>query len=40
MSTTLKIGYFSHWLQPPYKFVNFLAEQGFEVEKIDFSFFN
>ena len=37
MSCKLKIGYFAHWLQPPYKFVDFLKEQGIEVEKIDFS---
>ena len=37
MDTQLKIGYFAHWHQPPYKFVDFLKEQGIEVEKIDFS---
>ncbi|MBO5879866.1 MAG: hypothetical protein J6Q68_04880 [Clostridia bacterium] len=34
---SIKIGYFSHWFQPPYKFVDFLSEEGYEVEKIDFS---
>lgn len=37
MKTTLKIGYFAHWFQPPYKFVDFLREEGIEAEKIDFS---
>ncbi|MFA7636987.1 MAG: hypothetical protein WCX81_04415 [Monoglobales bacterium] len=37
MSTKLKIGYFKHWHQPPYKFVDFLREQGIEVQSIDFS---
>ena len=37
MSKNLKIGYFAHWHQPPYKFVDFLKEQGIETEKIDFS---
>lgn len=34
---SLKIGYFSHWFQPPYKFVDFLTEQGIQVTKIDYS---
>lgn len=33
----LRIGYFEHWLQPPYKFVDFLREQGYEITKIDYS---
>lgn len=33
----LKIGYFAHWFQPPYKFVDFLKEQDIEVTKIDYS---
>ena len=37
MSTSLKIGYFAHWFQPQYKFVDFLSEEGIEAEKIDFS---
>ena len=37
MSQKLSIGYFEHWFQPPYKFVDFLKEQGVEIEKIDFS---
>ena len=24
----LKLGYFEHWLRPPYTFASFLAEQG------------
>ncbi|MBQ4110588.1 MAG: hypothetical protein IJC74_06860 [Clostridia bacterium] len=35
MSKELKIGYIAHWVQPPYKFVDFLKEQGIELEKID-----
>lgn len=37
MAQTLKIGYFKHWHRPPYKFVDFLAEQGIEVSEIDYS---
>ena len=37
MSAKLKIGYFEHWFRPPYKFVDFLSEEGIEAEKIDFS---
>ena len=37
MVSRLRIGYFAHWFQPPYKFVDFLGEEGIEVEKIDFS---
>ena len=37
MSTKLKIGYFAHWFQPPYKFVDFLSQEGIEARKIDFS---
>ncbi len=33
----LKIGYFEHWHQPPYRFVDFLRAEGIEVEKIDYS---
>lgn len=35
--TQLRIGYFAHWFQPPYKFVDFLGEQGITVAKIDYS---
>ena len=34
---TVKVGYFEHWTQPEYKFVDFLREEGFEVTKIDYS---
>ena len=35
---SLKIGYFEHWSQPPYKFVNFLREEvGADVRKIDYT---
>ncbi len=37
METKLCIGYFEHWSQPPYKFVDFLKEQGIAIKKIDFS---
>ena len=33
----MRIGYFQHWHRPPYTFPEFLAEQGIEVTKIDFS---
>ena len=33
----LKIGYFAHWFQPPYRFVDFLGEQGIDAVKIDYS---
>ena len=38
MAQKIKIGYFEHWFQPPYKFVDFLREQGIEIEKINFHF--
>ena len=37
MASKLKIGYFAHWFQPPYKFVDFLREEGIEAKKIDYS---
>lgn len=37
MSQNIRIGYFEHWHQPPYKFVDFLKEQGVEFSKIDYS---
>ena len=33
----MKIGYFEHWFQPQYKFKDFLIEQGYFPEKIDYS---
>ena len=33
----MRIGYFKHWFQPPYRFVEFLKEQGVEIEQIDYS---
>lgn len=33
----LKIGYFEHWHQPQFKFVNFLCELGLDISKIDYS---
>jgi hypothetical protein len=33
----LKIGYFAHWNQPPYRFVEFMQECGIPVEKIDYT---
>ena len=37
MSAKIKIGYFEHWFQPPYKFVDFLREEGLQIEKIDYT---
>ncbi len=37
MAQKLRIGYLKHWFQPPYKFVDFLKEQGIETKEIDFS---
>ncbi|MBR2405832.1 MAG: hypothetical protein IKB04_02110 [Clostridia bacterium] len=37
MSQALRIGYFEHYARPPYVFADFLREQGFVAEKIDFS---
>ena len=34
---TIKVGYFEHWTQPEYKFVEFLKEEGYDVTKIDYS---
>lgn len=33
----MKIGYFKHWSQPSYTFVEFLHSQGIEIELIDYS---
>ena len=32
----LKIGFFRHWFQPPYPFVDFLREQGLNLLQIDY----
>lgn len=37
MSQNIRIGYFEHWHQPPYKFTEFLQEQKIEFSKIDYS---
>lgn len=37
MSQHLKVGYFEHWTQPKYKFTDFVKEEGWKIEKIDFS---
>ena len=37
MAQSIRIGYFEHWHQPPYKFTQFLREQGVEFTKIDYS---
>ena len=34
---TVKVGYFEHWTQPEYKFVDFLRKEGYEITKIDYS---
>lgn len=33
----MRIGYFKHWTQPPYTFVEFLRSEGVEIEQIDYS---
>ena len=33
----MRIGYFKHWHQPPYTFVEFLRSEGIEIEQIDYS---
>lgn len=37
MSQSVRIGYFEHWHQPPYRFTQFLQEQNIEFTKIDYS---
>ncbi len=32
---TIKVGYLAHWIRPEFKFADFIAEQGFEITKID-----
>ncbi len=32
---TLRVGYFEHWFQPPYKFTDFVREQGVTLKKVD-----
>ncbi|MBQ6472935.1 MAG: hypothetical protein IJJ33_13205 [Victivallales bacterium] len=34
----MKIGYFRHWFQPSYTFVEFLKSEGCDVEQIDYSY--
>ena len=33
----MRIGYFEHWSRPTWSFMDFLREQGYDVEKIDYS---
>ncbi|MBR2427178.1 MAG: hypothetical protein IKB16_10625 [Lentisphaeria bacterium] len=33
----MKIGYFEHWSRPHWNFTEFLEEEGYDIEKIDFS---
>lgn len=33
----MKIGYFEHWSRPHWQFVDFLREEGYDIEKIDYS---
>ena len=33
----MRIGYFEHWSRPTWSFVEFLKEQGYDIEKIDYS---
>ena len=32
---TVKVGYLAHWVRPEFKFADFIAEQGYEITKID-----
>ena len=33
----MRIGYFEHWFRPQWSFLEFMRQQGYEVEKIDYS---
>ena len=33
----MKIGYFAHWFRPHWSFNDFIQEQGYDIEKIDYS---
>ncbi len=33
----MRLGFFKHWSQPPYTFVEFLRSEGIEIEEIDYS---
>ena len=33
----MKIGYFAHWFRPHWSFNEFIKEQGYDIEKIDYS---
>ena len=33
----MKIGYFAHWFRPHWSFNDFIKEQGYDIEKIDYS---
>ena len=33
----MKIGYFEHWSRPHWNFTDFIKEEGYDIEKIDFS---
>lgn len=35
MEQQLRIGYFAHWSKPPYKFVDFLQEEGFQITEVN-----
>jgi len=37
MLQKIKIGYFEHWFQPLYKFVDFLRNEGLQIEKVDYT---
>ena len=32
----MKIGYFEHWSRPHWNFTDFIKEEGYDIEKIDF----
>ena len=33
----MRIGYFEHWFTPQWEFMDFLKQEGYDVEKIDYS---
>ena len=37
MTNFMRIGYFEHWSRPVWSFIEFLEEQGYAPEKIDYS---
>ena len=33
----MRIGYFAHWHRPHWSFNDFIAAEGYDIEKIDYS---